>query len=196
MTTAREVGAALRRDRRLRWLTAAAAALIVASACTRAPEDSTPAATAEGSSRPDSIVLERTVCFGFCPAYRLSLSAAGDVRFERMAQRGTAGDTASGHIAPERLDSLLAQARAIGFFALPEDITPANQQACPLAATDHPSAIVTISVGDTVKRVNHYHGCHAEQGMNPGDAYPRLTAFEAAIDSAAGVARWLDPGRR
>ena len=63
-----------------------------------------------------------------------------------------------------------------------------------MAATDHPSAIVTIAIGDTVKRVNHYHGCHAPRGEDMGDAYPDLTQLENAIDRAARVERWLrDP---
>jgi hypothetical protein len=173
---------------------AAFAALVVGAGCSRAPGDSAPppdTVTGSTPARVDSIVLERTVCFGFCPAYRLFLGPTGEVRFERLAQRETSADTARDTIPPAALDSLLGTARTIGFFDLPGEITPANQAACPLAATDHPSAIVTIAVGDTVKRVNHYHGCHAERGMESGDAYPALTAFENAIDSAAGVARWL-----
>ena len=177
-----------------------ASALMAAAllGCTRAPGDSTPAGESGGTpaatATVDSIVLERTVCFGFCPAYRLSIAATGAVLFERRAQRGTPGDTARDTIDTAALDGLVARARAIGFFALPDEITPANQDACPMAATDHPSAIVTIAIGDTVKRVNHYHGCHAPRGEDMGDAYPDLTQLENAIDRAARVERWLrDP---
>ena len=174
-----------------------ASALLAAAllGCTRGPGDSTPAGETGGTpaetATVDSIVLERTVCFGFCPAYRLSIGRTGAVLFERQAQRGTPGDTARDTIDPAALSGLLARARDIGFFTLPDDITPANQGACPMAATDHPSAIVTIAIGDTVKRVNHYHGCHAQRGDDLGDAYPELTQLENAIDSAAQVERWL-----
>ena len=137
----------------------------------------------------DSIALERTPCFGRCPVYRLRIAGTGAVHFEAASPRSTADTSFSDSISPSAAGALLALARAIGFFDLPDEITPANPDVCGLAATDHPSAIVTIAVGDTLKRVNHYHGCHAEVDGVYVDAYPRLTAFEAAIDSAARVVR-------
>lgn len=137
----------------------------------------------------DSIALERTPCFGRCPVYRLRIAATGAVHFESASASDTLDASFSDSIPPSAVGALLALARAIDFFDLPDEITPANQDVCRLAATDHPSAIVTIAVGGTVKRVNHYHGCHAEVNGVYADAYPRLTAFEAAIDSAARVER-------
>lgn len=165
--------------------------LVAAAACAPqggpSPDDSLAVATAEL----DSIVLERTVCFGFCPAYRLSIDGAGRVAFASTNPRDSTIAPQSDSIAAERGSALLAKARDIGFFELPDEIDPAHPDACPVVATDHPSAIVTIAVGDTVKRVNHYHGCYVQRGGDHTDAYPDLTAFEAAIDSAAQVERWL-----
>jgi hypothetical protein len=144
----------------------------------------------------DSIALERTACFGRCPVYRLLIAGTGAVHFESGSPSDASDTTFTDSIPPSAAGALLALARAIDFFDLPDEITPANPDACSLAATDHPSAIVTISMGDTVKRVNHYHGCHTELNGVYGDAYPRLTAFEAAIDSAARIERWnTSPGR-
>ena len=137
----------------------------------------------------DSIVIERTPCFGRCPVYRLRIAGSGAVHFQSESAPDTLDATFSDSIPPSAASALLALARAIDFFDLPGEITPANQDVCRLVATDHPSAIVTIAIGDTVKRVNHYHGCHAEVNGIYTDAYPRLTAFEAAIDSAARVER-------
>lgn len=184
---------------RMRTAVAVPGTLIVAAAlaCTGpgggVPAGGGPGATA--AAQPDSIVLERTVCFGFCPAYRLHIAGTGAVRFERRAMRDSIVPAEHDTIPENAATELLAQARTIGFFALPDEITPANSAACPMAATDHPSAIVTVAIGDTVKRVNHYHGCHAQQGEHMGDAYPDLTAFENAIDSAVRVTRWLPPRR-
>ncbi|HSJ64386.1 MAG TPA: DUF6438 domain-containing protein [Gemmatimonadaceae bacterium] len=165
-----------------------AAAVLAAAAC--APSQGGADGTGHVASA-DSIVLERTVCFGFCPAYRLAIAGDGTVTFALQGQRGAPDEMRHDSIPPDEVVALLGRAREVGFFSLPDEITPANREACPLAATDHPSAIVTIAVADTVKRVNHYHGCHAQSGMTPGDAYPALTAFESAIDSVAAVARWL-----
>jgi hypothetical protein len=170
---------------------------VILAACTGQEADS-PSGDAVPSSISalDSIALERTPCFGRCPVYRLRIAGTGAVHFESASASDTLDATFSDSIPPSAAGALLALARAIDFFDLPDEITPANPDVCRLAATDHPSAIVTIAVGNTVKRVNHYHGCHAEVNGVYGDAYPRLTAFEAAIDSAAGVERWItSPGR-
>ncbi len=169
---------------------AVGAVLVMLAACTgqkaESPsEDPSPSTIAAL----DSIALERTPCFGRCPVYRLRIAGTGAVHFQPSQASDTLDSSFSDSIPPSAASALLALARAIDFFDLPDEITPANQDVCRLAATDHPSAIVTIVMGDTVKRVNHYHGCHAEANGVYGDAYPRLTAFEAAIDSAARVER-------
>src|ERR687888_360851 len=45
----------------------------------------------------DSIVLERTACFGTCPAYRLRISAAGAVHFTSR-NFGDSGRVATGRV--------------------------------------------------------------------------------------------------
>ena len=76
---------------------------------------------AQGGIAVDSIVLERTLCFGICPAYRLSLSEAGEVRFESR-NPGDSNRTANDRIAAESVRSLAARALIIGFFQLPDTI--------------------------------------------------------------------------
>jgi hypothetical protein len=172
------------------------ALVLLATACTGTPGGAPASGDAAATARVDSIVLERTVCFGFCPAYRLSIGGDGGVHFGRMAMRDSTPPPAERDtIADSLVAQLLSRARAIDFFSLPEEITPNNHEACPQVATDHPSAIITIAVGDTVKRVTHYHGCHANVGMNPAPAFPELMALENAIDSAVRVERWLPGGR-
>lgn len=139
----------------------------------------------------DSIVLERTVCFGFCPAYRLRIAGSGQVHFALTHPRDSMSVPQTDSIAPSAVLALLREAREIRFFDLPPEIDPAHPEFCPVVATDHPSAIITIAHEDSVTRVHHYHGCYAERDGEPAEAYPRLTAFENAIDSAVRVERWL-----
>jgi hypothetical protein len=141
----------------------------------------------------DSIVLERTVCFGFCPAYRVRIAGSGQVHFALTHPRDSLSMPQTDSIAPSAVLALLREAREIRFFELPAEIDPAHPEVCPVAATDHPSAIITIAHEDSVTRVHHYHGCYAERDGEPTDAFPRLTAFENAIDSAVRVERWLPP---
>lgn len=181
-----------RRQSRVHWHRSAVGTVlaVMLAACAGREADSSPEDPASSTNMAlDSIALERTPCFGRCPVYRLRIAGTGAVHVESASASDSLDATFSDSIPPSAASALLALARAIDFFDLPDEITPANQDVCKLAATDHPSAIVTIAIGDTVKRVNHYHGCHAEVNGVYGDAYPRLTAFEAAIDSAARVER-------
>src|SRR5712671_6957629 len=56
-----------------------AALLLLACAV---PSGKTDARQSTAGSVADSIVLERSACYGTCPAYRLRLSNTGEIRFE------------------------------------------------------------------------------------------------------------------
>lgn len=138
----------------------------------------------------DSLVLERSPCFGRCPDYRLRIRSDGDVAY----QSRTPGDTTrgAGQIQPGTLAALVARARAIGFYALPADIA-ADSALCSARATDHPSATTTIFEAGKQFRVVHYHGCRLATDHSIAPQLQALTAFEIVIDSAAGSSRWLSP---
>jgi hypothetical protein len=142
----------------------------------------------------DSIVLERTVCFGTCPAYRLSLTRQGQVSFESR----NPGDTsrhARDSVSVTSLGVLTAMADSLGFETLPDTI--ANDSAlCPDKATDHPTATITIFRGVQSKHVVDYHGCFASVDHSTVPAVARLRQLETAIDSLAGSQRWVRPASR
>jgi len=150
-------------------------------------------AVAQSASIADSIVLERTLCYGSCPAYRVSISRVGEVRFESR-RPGDSGRTASDRIAAERVRSLTAQAVALGFFQLPDSIR-SDKRLCPDMATDHPTVITIVALAGVVHRVVDYRGCFARSDHSVVDSVAKLRAYEAAIDSAAGSARWVRPSR-
>lgn len=140
----------------------------------------------------DSIVLERSVCYGFCPAYRLTLHPDGAVHFVTTARRDTVqrADT----VAPRSVRWLLGEAHRSGFFALPRDVVE-DTTLCPARATDNPTAAVTIFRGDSTHTVIDYHGCYMNHALAIAPALRPLRRFEAAIDSIAGSKRWLDLAR-
>lgn len=155
----------------------------LAAACRRAPEASESPALAA-----DSLALERTRCFGVCPAYRVSLDAAGVVRF--VSSNPGDSTRATDTLSPAAMTFLVAESRRAGLRTLPPEIAK-DTTLCPRRATDHPSATVTLFLRDTVVRVVDYHGCR-------GDAdgkLARLRALEARIDSVTGSARWVRPAR-
>jgi len=170
--------------------------VLALTACAAAP-DPEPAGTRPApvtGAAVDSIVLERTRCFGTCPAYRLRLTGAGGVAFESR-NPGDAGRTAADSVPPAAVAELLREAEALGFFELP-DVVAEDPRLCPNRATDHPSASVAIHRAQGVKRVEDYHGCFAATDHSVVPVLARLRAFEGAIDAAARSERWIRPARR
>lgn len=158
------------------------AALIGACAHTQPPVQTTVVA-------PDSIVLERTSCFGICPAYRLSLTRGGRAIFQSR-NPGDSTRAVDATAAPGTIDVLARRAAALGFYTLPAIIAQ-DTALCPQQRTDAPTAIVTIFRPTGFKQVAHYHGCESAS-----QAVADLTRLEGAIDSAAGSARWVRPAHR
>jgi len=142
---------------------------------------------------PRAITLERTICFGTCPAYQLTLDRAGRVSFVSRNPR-EAGRTATGRVAPSVLDFLYAQAVHLAFFALPDTLI-GDPTYCTHQPTDQPSAIVKITTDAGAKSVVDYHGCAADS-PTASETLRRLRIFEAAIDSLTGSNRWVQPNRR
>jgi hypothetical protein len=145
------------------------------------------------SAVPQRITLERTRCFGMCPAYRLTVDRGGNVLFASL-NPGDSARGGSGRVAPSVLDSLYARALRIGFFALPDTLM-GNSTFCSRYATDLPGAIVTIDTNAGAKSVNDYHGCAADTPTASG-TLSELRIFEAAIDTLTEATRWIQPSRR
>ena len=144
----------------------------------------------------DSISLARSRCFGYCPAYRVTITADGTVRF-------TAGDTSIlqpgdvSAIPPDAFRQLAKEAALVSFRSLP-DVIARDPALCAARATDHPTATVTVFRSDTTFRVVDYQGCYARhQSGNPqiSPEIARLRQFETRIDSVAGTERWLAHAR-
>jgi hypothetical protein len=134
----------------------------------------------------DSVVLERTLCFGTCPAYRLSVSRSGGVRFESRnpgEERRHAADT----VHPRGFGSIVTKADLIDFLALPEQIAD-DVRFCPHPSTDLPTAIVTVFMPNGSKRVEDNHGCYwAPVG---------LRQLQDLIDTVTDANRWIRPAAR
>jgi hypothetical protein len=172
----------------------ALAALVAVAACTSGPRD--PAAEAPGDTPPtpgaqtgavDSLVLERSPCFGFCPVYRLRVAGSGAVHF-RGQRRGGGDTTVTDSVAPSVVARMLAGADA-AFDRLPER-TMGDSVFCSRMATDHPSVAVAVFRPGGVRRVDHYTGCGVGESGGRQAALDRFEAWAARIDSLAGTERW------
>ena len=142
----------------------------------------------------DSIVLERTPCYGSCPAYRLTIARGGAVRYLGKNVEDSAPPV-SATIPAGLLDTLAARAAQIGFDQLPDTIAN-DRSLCVTAATDNSTIIVGL-FGQRSKEVVYYMGCTTGR-MDVPRAPPlvKLAAFADLVDSLTDSRRWIHPDRR
>ena len=122
------------------------------------------------------ITLERTVCFGVCPEYKLTVYGNGTVvyegrRFVRIEGRRTIA------IGEDKVRQLLSEFERIDYFSL-EDSYEEHM------ATDMPSAYTSLTVDGKTKAVSHYHGDLS--------APKELTELEERIDEIVNSDQWVN----
>jgi hypothetical protein len=158
------------------WLQAACARPVPSSSELETRRSTTPIAPAA-----DTISLERGPCFGTCPVYKVTVDRSGAVRFE--GRRFVADTGVSTGAAPAAsVDSLFAELEAAGYFGF-ADRYRMGQPGCERYATDLPTVITEVRLGNRIKRVEHDRGC--------ADAPATLSGLERRIDEVAGVGRWV-----
>jgi hypothetical protein len=176
------------------WRLVSALLVWSSAACSRASSVSShPLPSGPSSATLDSIHLERTLCYGTCPAYRLALDRAGRVRFWSL-NPGDLDRTAQDSLSPEALLYLEREAERIGFFALPDSLE--GSDLCADWATDHPTVTVTLFGPRGRKRVADYHGCFERSDHSVKPVVGRLRTFERMIDGVVGSFRWVRPAQR
>jgi hypothetical protein len=132
------------------------------------PADGSPSPV-DASPPPSSDVvirLERTPCLGTCPVYTLAIHGDGSWL---LAGWYPHKGCATGKIAPAEVQTLLAQARSIGYASMPSSFTK--------PITDMPSTDSQVTLGGKTKKIHHY-------GYSNDPVEKRLTGFEEAIDRA------------
>jgi acetamidase/formamidase len=131
----------------------------------------------------DFVTLERTVCFGSCPIYKVTITQNGTVTYEGRDFVKTKG-TATAQIKPEDFNKLTGEFEKIKYFSLDDRYEP-GAPGCPNAATDSPSARTSIRKNGRTKGVSHYYGCRDSEVLRA------LTALERKIDEVAGTEKWI-----
>jgi len=131
--------------------------------------------------RPDSkvvITLERTECYGTCPAYTVTVGTSGVV-FNGRAYVAVTGK----HTAKIDVDGVYALAKkfiAADFYSM----DPVYHA----IVTDHPTYILAISIDGQEKEVKDYVGIRV--GM------PEVIAdLEGDVDALAHTERWIKGGK-
>jgi hypothetical protein len=147
----------------------------------------------EAAPEAGGIILERTLCYGTCPAYWLSVNSSGHVQFQSR-NPGEEGTVFFDTIPAHGYRHLGTMAERTGFFLLPETIDEETTDYCADYATDHPTVTVTVFDDRRRKSVRYYTGCYSGVGEHTVvEPIGRLRRFIAAIDSVSGSSRWVRP---
>jgi hypothetical protein len=142
--------------------------LLLAAGCARAAQ-TTP-------SEPVEITLQRTVCFGTCPDYSVTLKGDGTVLYTGRQFVKTPGEH-TWKIEPAAVRALAREMEAAGFFEL--------QDAYTAMMTDNPTTFTTLTIGTRTKKVKDYVA-----------GPPKLKDIEARIDEVSGVLKYVAPDRK
>jgi hypothetical protein len=135
---------------------------------------------AAADDKPVSVSLERTVCYGSCPSYVLTILADGSVTFEGRRYVKSTG-VFKKKIAPAKLDPLFKKIEEIHFWELEDSYTSKkNPDGSISMITDLPTRYVTVKSATKSKRVEDYYGTP-----------PGLRELESLIDEVAGVSEWV-----
>jgi hypothetical protein len=144
---------------------------------------------AQGGARSaDSLVLERTICYGTCPAYRLLITHAGRLRFVGTHPQDSTRVSAS---LPRKVaDSIFRALDEARFLTFPAKIAD-DPSLCPDRATDHPTVLIVVYLKSGVRRVEDYHGCYLRPDHSVAGGLAALRALEDSIDRLANTSRWV-----
>jgi Domain of unknown function (DUF6438) len=161
------------------------ALLVAMSACSSL--SSTPSPEPQDIPPDTIITLERTVCFGTCPAYKLTISADGAVVFtgeEYVREKGIV----HGNISKDQLKQLISEFTKTQYFSL-RDSYISKEDGCPELWTDSPTVTTSIRINGQYKSIVHYLGCQENNGES---VFPKeLKDLEDKIDEIIGTRNWI-----
>ena len=109
------------------------------------------------------IILERTACYGTCPIYSVTIDGDGNVTYEGTQFVKTLG-VQMYNIPQSSVEELVALVYQTNYFSLNDRYE--------FSATDLPTVITTVRIGDDTKTVENYGGAGPD----------RLSDVEAKID--------------
>jgi hypothetical protein len=131
------------------------------------------------------ITLQRTMCFGTCPDYKLTIKASGSVLFKGGRYTAVKG-AARSRVPRSSLGDLIKEFRNANFMSFADDYS--SGEICDGYMTDMPSEIISIRMNGKTKRVNHYFGC---AGKAVADKLKPLIELGKSIDRISDSQRWV-----
>jgi hypothetical protein len=126
------------------------------------------------------ITLERTICCGRCPVYKLTIFGDGSVVYNGLEFVAIAGRHAA-NISKDKIRQLIAAFKKAGFFSL-------NNSYVEFMGIEDPFAITSLTINGKKKRVRHYLGDRS--------APRQLKILEDEIDKIVCSDRWVQGIKR
>jgi Domain of unknown function (DUF6438) len=166
-------------------MTAALALMVVSSTSSHALQQSADLSSLSDEELKTVVIrLERTSCYGTCPAYVLTIHGDGRVEYvDKEVDKKKAGAGAKpaqqGAIDRSALKALLSEFARVKFLSMPDYLL---EKCTCRQCTDLPSAVTEITVRGESHVVKHDYGC--------GCAPKELFELESAIDKAVKVEQW------
>ena len=124
------------------------------------------------------IILERTRCYGLCPAYKLTIYADGKVEFFGDKFVGAKGSHAK-TISQKNVEFMFTEVYNANFFDL-------NGRYDCFEGSDNPTVKIAVTKGKRAKEIVHYLGCKSADK----EELAALTTLEDKIDELAEIADW------
>jgi len=135
------------------------------------------------------ITLERTACYGTCPAYKLSVKSDGIVSFEGVSNTKVKGKIEE-KISIEKVRQLIKEFEIANYFNLNGKFDSKN---C-YQWTDNPSTLTSIQINGEKKNIDHYQGCR-EGDDDFKKKLSKLTELENKTDEIVETKRWIGEGK-
>jgi hypothetical protein len=129
------------------------------------------AASRTGTQEPIAITIERTICYGFCPAYKLSIKEDGTVTYSGEQHVKTTG-VHTWKIDPAAVRALAKEMQDAGFFEMKDEYRA--------MVTDNPTTYTSLTIGGRTKKIQDYVA-----------GPPRLKQLENKIDEVSGVKKYI-----
>ena len=126
-----------------------------------------------------TIQLERTGCFGSCPAYSITIHGDGRVEYSGKSYIKEVG-TREGTIDTDKIRALTSVFAKMRFWGIAEDYSAAKCKG--RMCTDMATSITRLTIKGVTHSVKHYYGC--------GSAPKSLFDIESAIDKSANSEQW------
>jgi hypothetical protein len=125
-----------------------------------------------------TIQLERTACYGTCPAYSVTIHGDGRVEYNGKSRVKETG-AREGQIKVDTVRELVSEFAKVKFWGFDEDY---SGKKCKGECTDMPTAVTELRIKGVTHRVKHYYGC--------GGVPKSLYTLESTIDKSANSEQW------